>query len=48
MPDVIITTHTAGASPATGERIIDIACENLRRFLAGEPLINIVNKKAGF
>jgi phosphoglycerate dehydrogenase-like enzyme len=48
MPNVIITTHSAGGSPVTGGRIMDIVCENLRRFLAGKPLINIVNKNAGF
>ncbi len=48
MPNVIITTHTAGSSPSTVERITDIVCENLRRFSAGEPLINVVNKKTGF
>jgi len=48
MPNVIITTHSAGGSPVTGKRMMDIVCENLRRFMAGEPLMNIVNKKAGF
>jgi phosphoglycerate dehydrogenase-like enzyme len=48
MPNVIITTHSAGGSPVTGERMMDITCENLRRFIAGEKLINIVNKNAGF
>lgn len=48
MPNVIITTHSAGGSPATGERIMDIVCENLRRFMVGEQLINIVDKNAGF
>jgi phosphoglycerate dehydrogenase-like enzyme len=48
MPNVIITTHAAGASPPTGERSFQIFCENLRRFVAGEPLINVVDKRAGF
>ena len=48
MPNVIITTHSAGGSPVTGVRMMDIVCENLRRFTAGEPLINVVNKSAGF
>ena len=48
MPNVIITTHSAGASPSTGDRITDITCENLRRFSAGEPLINVVDKGTGF
>jgi len=48
MENVVITTHSAGGSPATGGRLMDIVCENLRRFSAGEPLINVVNKKMGF
>jgi len=48
MPNVIITSHAAGASPPTGERSFQIFCENLRRFVAGEPLINVVDKRAGF
>ena len=48
MPNVIITTHTAGGSPLRQERMMDIVCENLRRFSTGEPLINVVNKEAGF
>jgi len=48
MENVIITTHSAGGSPATGGRMMGIVCENLRRFSAGEPLINVVNKKMGF
>ncbi|HIE26063.1 TPA: D-2-hydroxyacid dehydrogenase [Candidatus Poribacteria bacterium] len=48
MPNVIITPHSAGASPPTGERTFQIFCENLGRFVAGEPLINVVDKGAGF
>ncbi len=48
MPNVIITTHTAGGSPFTVERITEIVCENLRRFSAGEPLVNVVDKETGF
>ncbi len=48
MENVIITTHSAGGSPSTGGRMMDITYENLCRFSAGEPLINVVNKKMGF
>jgi phosphoglycerate dehydrogenase-like enzyme len=29
-------------------RQTDLIVENLRRFLAGEPLLNLVDKRAGF
>ena len=48
MPNVIITTHAAGVSPPTGERSFQIFAENLKRFVASEPLINVVDKRAGF
>lgn len=48
MPNVIITPHSAGVSPETGDRTFGIFCENLKRFVTGEPLINVVDKKAGF
>ena len=44
MENVIITPHTAGAGPHTAERRIEVVTANLRRFVAGEPVRNIVNK----
>lgn len=44
MENVIITPHTAGAGPHTAERRIEVVKGNLRRFVAGEPLRNVVNK----
>jgi len=48
MSNVIITPHSAGASPPTDERCFQIFCDNVKRFVAGEPLMNVVNKNAGF
>lgn len=48
MENVILTPHMAGQSPYGGKRIMDLFCENLRRFTAGELLLNVVDKKAGF
>jgi len=48
MPNVIITPHVAGLTPRYMERLTDLFCENLRRFLNGEPLINIVDKTRGY
>lgn len=44
MENVIITPHTAGAGPHTRERRIEVVTANLRRFVAGEPVRNVVDK----
>jgi phosphoglycerate dehydrogenase-like enzyme len=46
--NVIITPHTAGQSPGGERRRRDVFRENLRRFAAGESLLNVVDKKAGY
>ncbi len=47
-PNVWITPHISYASPRTRERMIDLFFENLRRYLNGEPLLNVVDKEAGY
>jgi phosphoglycerate dehydrogenase-like enzyme len=46
--NVIITPHSAGESPGGARRRHEILCENLRRFAAGEMLLNIVDKTVGY
>lgn len=46
--NVIITPHTAGQSPGGDRRRHEIFRENLRRFAAGEMLLNVVDKKVGY
>jgi len=48
MPNVLITPHTAGSSPRSHARLMDLFCENLRRHVAGKPLLNVVDKAAGY
>ena len=52
MDNVIITPHVAGIGfghlPETEKRIADICCENLRRYMLGEELINIVDMSTGY
>ncbi len=48
MENVIITPHTAGEDPHTAERRINVVKENLRRFIGGEPLKNMVDKRRWF
>ncbi len=46
--NVIITPHSAGQSPGGDRRRHEYFRENLRRFAAGEMLLNIVDKKVGY
>lgn len=48
MENVIITAHYAGATPNYYERVTDLFLDNLRRYLAGEPLRNVVDKALGY
>jgi phosphoglycerate dehydrogenase-like enzyme len=47
-PNVVITPHVASTAELTDERAWAILRENLRRFDAGEPLLNVVDKRAGY
>lgn len=48
-PNVIITPHVGGQSARRIDDMTDFFCENLRRYLAGEPLRNLlVDKRLGF
>ena len=46
--DVVITPHVAGRAALSQERGSALLLENLRRFGAGEPLSNVVDKRAGY
>ncbi len=48
MPNVIITPHVGGQSATRIDDMTAFFCENLSRFLAGEPLRNFVDKRLGF
>jgi phosphoglycerate dehydrogenase-like enzyme len=48
LENVIITTHVAGSSPRRPQRTFEFFRENLRRYVAGEPLLNVVDKRKGF
>lgn len=48
LPNVLITAHTSGRSPRYWDRGIEIVAENVRRFVAGEPLRNLVDQRLGY
>ena len=47
-PNVLIPPHTAGYGPYLDDRRLDILLDNCRRFAAGKPLRNIVDKATWF
>ena len=47
-PNVLLTPHTAGYGPYLDDRRLDIILDNCRRFAAGQPLRNVVDKASWF
>ncbi len=48
LPNVIITPHVGAQSAKRVDDTTDFLCENLRRYRANEPLLNLVDKQLGF
>jgi phosphoglycerate dehydrogenase-like enzyme len=48
LPNVLMTPHTAGHGPYLDERRFEVLLDNARRFLAGQPLRNVVDKARWF
>jgi phosphoglycerate dehydrogenase-like enzyme len=46
--NAIITPHVAGRSDEDNARMVGTARENIKRFAAGKPLINVVDKQKGY
>lgn len=47
-PNVVMSMHTSGWGPDRQVRLIELFCENLRRYASGQKLLNVVNKQLGF
>lgn len=48
MQNVLITPHTSGFRPDHWDAATALFADNLRRFERGEPLLNVVDKRAGY
>ncbi len=48
MPNVIISPHIAGQSPRNDERMTAVFVENLRRYVSGQPLQNVIDIERGY
>jgi len=47
-PRVLITPHTSAASDRSRHRAIELFCKNLRAYLDGQPLENVIDWEAGY
>ena len=48
LENVILSPHVSGFTLRYDERASDLFAENLRRYLTGEPLLNLVDKERGY
>ena len=48
MDNVILSPHVAGFTPSYDRRAIEVFTRNLRRYLDGRPLLNLVNRERGY
>jgi phosphoglycerate dehydrogenase-like enzyme len=47
-PNLLLTPHLAGASAPKERRVVEIFRDNLERFVNGDPLVNVVDKRRGY
>ncbi|MEQ8363313.1 MAG: D-2-hydroxyacid dehydrogenase [Cyclobacteriaceae bacterium] len=48
MPNVIVSPHSGSTSDRENELITDVFCDNLKNYLEGKPLINVIDTKKMF
>lgn len=48
LDNVIISPHVSGFTKQYDERATDLFAENLRRYLGGRPLLNVVDREQGY
>jgi phosphoglycerate dehydrogenase-like enzyme len=48
MPNVLVTPHSMSTAVDENARMVDLFCDNLRRYLAGEALRNVFDRARGY
>jgi phosphoglycerate dehydrogenase-like enzyme len=48
LPNVVITPHTSVGTDFSQAKGMDLFCENLSRYLKGEPLLNVIDWQRGY
>ena len=48
LPNVILSPHCADKTEVSERRVADLVVDNVQRFIAGQPLLNVTDKEAGY
>jgi len=48
LPNVLVTPHSMSTALDENERVVDLFCDNLTRYLAGAPLRNVFEQDRGY
>jgi len=48
MPNVVISPHSSGVSEMQPYRLVDLFCDNLRRYINKQPLLNLISQDKGY
>jgi phosphoglycerate dehydrogenase-like enzyme len=48
LDNVVVSPHVSGFLPSYDDRCAELFAENLRRFLSGAPLLNLVDRAKGY
>ena len=48
MPNVLVNPHSASTADSENAKLTDLFRENLRRYLAGQPLLNVFDRERGY
>jgi len=48
MPNVLVTPHSMSTALDENEWLVELFCDNLRRYLAGQPLRNVFDRARGY
>ncbi|MBI2907145.1 MAG: D-2-hydroxyacid dehydrogenase [Chloroflexi bacterium] len=48
MPNVILSPHMAGSTDMRDRHVTQVFANNLKRYVSGQPLVNVVTKEGGY
>ena len=48
LDNVILSPHVSGVTPRYDDHLVVLFAENLRRYVAGEPLLNLIDRSLGY
>lgn len=48
LPNVLLSPHVAGSFHGYMDRVVELFCDNLRRYLEGDSLRNVVDRETGY